>query len=286
MKQQHKSIVLLVLLSLALTACGDKKAETVADAAPAVKVNGQAISDAEFQLKAGMHTEGAEKKHPISAQAMESTLTMELLRQAAVESKLDKDEAIRARMAVSMRAILSTAYLERLIASVAKPTAADISAFYNQHPERFSDRKLLTLKEVAIQPGAGKEAEIQAALGKLKNVADFEKWLLANKIAFNSAPITNTSDQITEEAAKKLKDVPVGGSVMMSSGDATHVVFVLDAQPQPLALEQASPTISNMLLEKGRKDAIDKVIKSLRDKAKIEFVAPYTEKGLPMVAAE
>lgn len=283
MKQQRKLIILLASLSLALSACGEKKSETAADANPAVKVNGQIISDAEFQLKGGMHAGGAGKKHSISEDTMQSVLKLELLRQAALESKLDTDENVRARLATSMRSILATAYLDKLFASVPKPTPAAIEAYYKQHPERFSDRKQLTMKELVIPAGTVKETDIQAALGKVKTAADFEKWLQANKIAFNGGPITNTTDQIPEEALLKLKDIPVGGSMIQGSHEGIHVIFVLDAQPQPLALEQASPMIANLLLEGGRKEAMDSALKSLRDKAKIEYVAPYTDKGLTVM---
>lgn len=280
MKQQHKLIVLVAAVTLTLGACSGKKQEATVASSPAVKVNGQVISDAELQLKGGMHSGEADKKHPISEQAMQSMLSMELMRQAAVEAKVDTDEIVRARLAISMRSILATAYLEKLLAEVAKPTAADISAYYNQHPERFSNRKQLTLKEVIIQPNTGKEAEIKAEIGKAKKIADFEAWLQANKIGFNSAPGSATTDQIPEETLQKLKAVPIGGSAILDGHDGMHVIFVLDAQPQPLALEQASAMISSMLFEKGRKEALDNKIKSLRDKAKLEYVAPYTAKGL------
>lgn len=283
MKQQHKLIVLFASLSLALSACGDKKSETAADASPAVKVNGQVISDAEFQLKGGMHTGGADKKHSISEDTMQSVLKLELLRQAAIESKLDADENVRARMATSMRSILATAYLDKLFKAVPKPTDAAIEAYYKQHPERFSNRKQLTMREVVIPAGTVKEADIQEALGKVRKAADFEKWLQGNKIAFNGGPITNTTDQIPEEALLKLKDVPVGGSMIQASHEGIHVIFVLDAQPQPLTLVQVSPMIANLLVESGRKEAMDNMLKSLRDKAKIEYVAPYTEKGLTVM---
>lgn len=280
MKQQHKLIVLLVTLSLALSACGEKKSETAADASPAVKVNGHVISDAEFQLKGGMHMGGADKKHSISEDTMQSVLKLELLRQAALESKLDTDENVRARMATSMRSILATAYLDKVFASVTKPTPAAIEAYYKQHPERFSERKQLAMKELVIPAGTVKEADIREVLGKARKAADFEKWLQANKIAFNGGPITNTTDQIPEEALLKLKDVPVGGSMIQGSHEGIHVIFVLDAQPQPVPLEQASPMIANLLLENGRKEAMDNMLKTLLEKAKIEYVAPYTEKGL------
>lgn len=280
MNQQHKAIALLAALSLSLGACSGNKTEPASGSSPAVKVNGQVIGDAEFRLKGGMHAGAADRQRPVSEQAMESMLNMELLRQAAIEEKLDADESVRARIAVSMRSILATAYLEKLLAGVPKPTDAAISAYYDQHPERFSDRRQLTLKEVTIRPQPGKEAEIQAEAGKAGKAADFEKWLLANKIDFNSAPVSTTTDQIAEDAFQKLKHVPVGGSAIIGGGDGLHVVFVLDAQPQPLTLAQASPMIASMIMEKGRKEAMDGKIKSLRDKAKFEFTPPYTANGL------
>ena len=285
MNQQHKVIVLLAALSLSLGACSGKKAETGAASSPAVKVNGQVISDAEFQLK-GMHKEGTGKKHTISAQAMESMLNMELLRQAAVAEKLDAEESVRARMAVSMRSILATAYLEKVLATVAKPTDADIAAYYNQHPERFSGRRQLTLQELIIRPQSGKQAEIQAEAAKAGNAADFEKWLQANKIDFNSAPVTNTTDQITDEALQKLKNVPVGGSAILDRSEGMYVIFVVAAQPQPLTLADASPMIANMITEKRRKEVLDGTVKSLRDKAKFEYIPPYTADGLREVGKE
>ena len=285
MNQQHKAIVLLAALTLSLSACSGKKAGTGAASSPAVKVNGQVISDAEFQLK-GMHKEGTGKKHTISAQAMESMLNMELLRQAAVAEKLDAEESVRARMAVSMRSILATAYLEKVLATVAKPTDADIAAYYNQHPERFSGRRQLTLQEVSIRPQSGKQAEIQAEAAKAGNAADFEKWLQANKIDFNSAPVTNTTDQITDEALQKLKNVPVGGSAILDRSEGMYVIFVVAAQPQPLTLADASPMIANMITEKRRKEVLDGTVKSLRDKAKFEYIPPYTADGLRDVGKE
>ena len=287
MNQKQKIIVLLSVLSLSLSACSGKKTESTTDSKPAVKVNGKAISDAEFQLKSGMHDRGDDKKsHPVSEQAMQSMVNMELLRQAAVESKLDADKAVQAKIANAMRSILATAYMEKKLAEVVKPTEADISAYYNQHPERFANRKMLTMQEVAIRAQPGKEAEIRAEAGKAKKAEDLEKWLQANKIEFNRAPISNTTDQIPDEVMQKLKDVTVGGSVIVGGNGMLHVIFVLADQAQPIVLAQASSMISNQLMDKGAKDTMANMIKSLRDKAKIEYVAPYSEKGLPDAVKE
>lgn len=286
MKQEHKSVALLLALSLALSACGNKTPGNAPNAAAAVKVNGQAISDAEFQLKGGMHAGMGDGRRPISEQTMQSMLNLELLRQAAIKDKLDAEENVRAKLATSMRSILATAYLEKVFAGVPNPSPSDIEAYYKQHPERFAERKQLAMKEVVVGPGKIAEADLRKALGQHARAADFEKWLLANHIDFNSNPVSNTTDQIPEDALKQLKDLPVGGGAILGSHDGYHVIFILDAQAQPLSLEQASPMIAGQLLENRKKEAMDKAIKSLHDSAKIEFVAPYTDKGLTLGAKD
>ena len=42
------------------------------------------------------------------------------------------------------------AYLQKHIGSVAKPTRAEVEAYYDKHPEFFSQRKQFVLNEVLV----------------------------------------------------------------------------------------------------------------------------------------
>ncbi len=279
MNQTSKFLIVLAALSLSLCACTEKKPSGSAESKVATKVNGQAISVAELDIKSG-NIEGV-KKHAISEPMLKSIINLELLHQAAVQSKLDADENVRARIAIATRTILATAYMEKQLAAIGKPSKSEISTYFSQHPERFAERKKYDMQELLIQPPSGQEAEIQTQLGRSKKVDEFERWLTEKQIPHSNNQVSVTTDRITEEVLQKLKNIPVGGSIILGGKEQMHVIFKLAEQLQPVTLAQASPVIENMLMDKRKSEAIDNTVKQLRDKAKIEYVPPYTAEGLP-----
>lgn len=279
MSPNSKLLFLVAAISLSLSACDGKKTETAVDSKPAVKINGQSVLEVEIQTKSA-HGGADGKTKPVSEQSMESLVNMELMRQAAVQSKLDRDPAIQAKLANSARSILAMAYMEQQLAAAAKPTEADILAYYNQHPERYAQRKQYAVQEIQIEAAPDVRAEIKQQLEQLKTLDQFEPWLKAKDIPHQSLALSVSSDQMSDEVLPKLTKAPVGGHVILDSKEPLLVIFVRSEQLQPMPLEQAGQQIGNTLLEQRRKAALDNALKQLRDKAKIEYVAPYTAKGL------
>ena len=277
MNQTNKLIFLIALFSLALSACNEQKTSKTAEAKVALKVNGQAIRVTELGGKTtdSMDTD----KHAISESKMKRLVDMELLRQAAVEFKLDQDEGVRARIASATRTILATAYMEKQLEQIAKPNEADIKAFYDQSPARFAERKQYDIHEFSILPPEGKIEEIQAQLGKSKTVAAFEQWLNDNRIQHSSTPISVTGDRLPDDVLQKVDAAPVGGTIFLGGIKQLNAVFVLAKKPLPLPLAQVEPMVANMLMDKHKVETLDNVTKQLRDKAKVEYMPPYTASG-------
>jgi EpsD family peptidyl-prolyl cis-trans isomerase len=283
MSRNRPFIILVAALSLSLAACNEKNPANgpvaKAEAKVGVKVNGEAISVSELDLKSGHET--AEKNHAISESKMKHLVDMELIRQAAVQSGLDAEENIRARIANSTRTILAMAYMDKQLASIGKPTDAEVTEFYNSNPARFAERKQYQIHEFSILPPAGKAPEIQAQLAKSRNAQAFDQWLTDNKIPHSSTPVSVTADQLPDDVLQKIKDVPVGGAAVMGGNEQMHVLFVLAEQKQPISLAEAKPGAAMILMEKRKTETLENMLKQLRDKAKIEYVTPYTAKGLP-----
>jgi EpsD family peptidyl-prolyl cis-trans isomerase len=280
MNKTSKVIILVAAMGLSLAACSKKEPATTAatEDKAAVKVNGQAISIGELDLKSGH--EGVVKNHAISEGKMRQLVDRELMRQAAVQSGLDADEDIRARIANSTRTILAMAYMEKQLAAIGKPTEAEVTDFYNSNPARFAERKQYQLVEFSILPPAGKAPEIQAQSAGSKSAQAFDQWLTDNKIPHSSTPVTVTADQLPDDVLQKIKDLPVGGTAVLEANEQMHVLFVLAEQKQPISLEEAKPGAAIILMAKRRTETLENMVKQLRDKAKIEYVPPYTAKGL------
>jgi len=289
MKQTSKLLILVAAASLSLSACTDKKSTGAGESMPVeakvgVKVNGQAISVAELEAKSG-HDPSGKPKQGLTEARMKQMVDMELLRQAAVESNLDKDEAIRAKIAISIRTILAMAYMEKQLGAVANPSEAEISDFYNKNPARFAERKIYEIHEFNIQAPPGKASEIRAQLGKGVKVQEFEQWLKANNIPHSGSPLSVSAERLPDDVLQKLREVPVGGTMVLGGDEQMNAVFVLAEQKQPISLAEAKPAVAMMLTEKRKQESLDNAMKQLRDKAKIEYVPPYTEKGLPALDA-
>lgn len=280
MKQKPKLFFLIAAMGLAVSGCGEKKPEAVSTGAAAVTVNGHPILDAEIQTKYTMRDDGDGKTRPVSEQAMESLVNMELMRQAAIQAKLDGEEKTQAKIANSMRSILAMAYMEQLLESVSKPTDAEISAYYSQHPERYSARKQYAVQEIQIRQAPDAAEAILEQLGKLQGVDRFEKWLNENKIAHQTTPISVMTDGMPDDVLEKFKSSSVGNAIVLDGKEPMRILFIMSEQVQPAALEQVAQQIGNTLYEQRRKVQLDSALSQLRNKAKIEYVAPYSAQGL------
>ncbi|MGA7179388.1 MAG: EpsD family peptidyl-prolyl cis-trans isomerase [Thiobacillaceae bacterium] len=281
MNHSQKLLVLVAALSLALTACGQKKSVTpAAIASPAaMKINGEVITadDLEKQLQeSGMSHDSGNK---ITGKTMKAMIDKELLRQAAIKENLDKDADVRASLSAANRMILASAYMHKQIGAIGKPTDAEVSEYFKQNPDFFANRKLYDMQEVAIQGKPANEAEIKAKLAGGISLKDYVRWLEQKKIPNTNQHISAATDQIREEVEKKLKDAQVGQAIILDDPNQITALFINSVQAQPVTLAQASPMIKQRLFNKKMGETMESKIKQLRDQAKIEYVAPFTENG-------
>jgi EpsD family peptidyl-prolyl cis-trans isomerase len=271
--KHYKTLVLASALTALFAGCAEKKAGE----AIAVKVNGTAIGVAELEGKLKQYSHfPAEQKKSVADTLLKATVDAELLRQAALAEKLDQEETVRLKLLQSNRMILANAYVEKRRSEVAKPGAAEIKGYYDKHPELFAGRKIYELTELAIVPKPANEAEIVAKLGDGKQFEAFEQWLTQSKIPHGSRPHTAAPDGMPEEIAVKLSKLSPGQAIPISNQDQLSILRVNAAQAQPIALEQATPAIEKKLSEEAISKAMETAIKSLRDKAKLEYNAPYS----------
>jgi EpsD family peptidyl-prolyl cis-trans isomerase len=274
--------MLIAAFGLSLSGCSDREhAETSGPVA--VRVNGQPIMVADFGTKPAFDPSG--QLPPVSPSLMKAMVDLELLRQAAVQSQLDQDEKIRARLAGSpqespKRKILALAYINKQLSSLPAPSDAEVSTYYNSHPAQFAERRQYELQACVIKPPAGTEAKVKGQLDKSKQFDRFVRWLKANKVRHGCVPVSVSSAQADEQLLQKLKNVPVDSSVVEDVKDQMAITFVQAMQNDPLTLDQAESKIVKILRDKKKAAAYDSMIKQLRDKAKIEYVAPYTANGL------
>ena len=268
------------LLCLTLAACSDNKSEIEA----AVVVNGESLSAAEVKMKLKQYDHlPAERKSFVEQTVLKSLVDTELMRQAALEEGIDKNEIIRARMDNSIRLILAEAYLEKKATEFARPSEAEVKAYFDQHPELYAERKIFELEELMVQLSPGEAAEVKEKLGDGKNHNEFVAWLAQKKIVNNSQPVSAAAEDVREDILGRLKNAKADDVITLEEKDQLSVIRVKAVHDQPLPFEQAKPMIEEKIYKQRRIAGTDTLIKQLRDKAKVEYVAPYSESGIVAV---
>jgi EpsD family peptidyl-prolyl cis-trans isomerase len=175
--------------------------------------------------------------------------------------------------------ILAEAYMTKQGAAVAKPTDAEVKAYFDQHPELYSDRKVFEMEELMIKVRQEDAAEVKEKLGDGKNYDEFVTWLAQKKILNNSQPVSAAAEDMPEGILAKLKNVAPGDVLTLEEPDQLSVIRVHAVHLQPKTFDEAKPMIEDRLYKQRRTEHMDNMFKQLRDKAKIEYVAPYSEKG-------
>ena len=151
-----KNILIPLILSatVAVSGCGDKKKDTAEKGGSqvAAKVNGTELTVHQVNF-AMQRIPNLDKDHTkeASLEIIRSLVNQEVIVQKAVKDKLDRDPLVMQAMDAARSQILAQAYMERKLGTPVEPTAAEVTAYYNQHPEFFSQRKVYRLQEIAIK---------------------------------------------------------------------------------------------------------------------------------------
>lgn len=265
-----------VLLSalLALAGCGEKKtAETVQ---AAVKVGGDAVTVAALDREMKKLGELSETQ---TQQAKEKVLNalvdQTLLMQAAVSAKLDAQPEVKQRLESARRQVLAETYIEHLASTAAKPSDADINAYYNQHPELFAERQIYKLQELNIQVSEANVQTIQAQLTKSKNLNDFVAWLKGQNIPVQGRLLAKPAEQLPTPLLEKLSKAKAGEGITSIGIDKLNLIILVGVEKQSVTLEQAKPAIERYLENSKKKELVQQELKTRRETANIEYLPPY-----------
>jgi EpsD family peptidyl-prolyl cis-trans isomerase len=273
---------LTAMLALSFSACspqGDgKKASVVA-----AKVNGDEILSQQIDQalsRAGNIPEAQQKQ--AQQQVLQRLIDQQLFVQQAIQNKLDRDPGVQATMDAAKRQVLAQAYMEHLVQTAPKTTPEQVKAFYSEHPELFSDRRVYRLKELAIAAPADFQPKLHAELERLDKHTDKSKimpqlitWLQSQNIKFQANVATQAAEQLPIELIGKIYRMKDGDLLAIPHGN-TMVVSQLDkAQSAPLTEEQAAPFIEQLLQNRKRVDLSNDEMKRLRAAAKIQYVGDF-----------
>lgn len=273
-----KLSLLLAALFFTLAGCDDKKGAEAASGSLAAKVNGEkiAVQAIESELaKAGLKQ--AAESQDAANRVLDILLGQRLLVQQARKTGLDKDPEVTRALQAAENQVLAQAYVEKLTANAAKASDSEITAYYDKHPELFSERRIYRLQEILIQVGPESVDAVKARLADGANLNDLAQWLKSQNIPARGTQSVKSAEQLPLELAARLHPLKDGQAITLESPRQITLLAITGSQSQPLSREQARPAIERFLLAEHKRALARAELDKLRAAAKIEYVAPYAE---------
>lgn len=258
-------------ISLAcLTAChgGEQKSGQTL-----VRVNGDEITVHQLNDElehTPMADKSAEAQDAQRKQLLDALIDRQLLVNAAVHEKLDRDPNVMQAIDRAKSQVLAQAYLQSRMEGVDKPTKADVDAYFHDHPEFFAQRKLYEVKQVIID-AKDFTPELSAAIDSAKSMDDVIAWLDTHKINSAKSESIRPSADLPPQILSKMQGHAEPQLFVLNEGGKSLLVSTAYLKDNPVTLQMAEPEIMRFLINKKNQEAGEAELKRLRSLAKLEY---------------
>jgi EpsD family peptidyl-prolyl cis-trans isomerase len=276
-RQSFSHVILLgALFSIGLTACGHKSEGGATQVV--AKVNGDEISihQINFQL-ARLGAMDKEKSKVVAREVLSKLVNQELLKQKAIEAKLDRDPRVLQAIEASKNEILASVYLEQQMTKAGKPTPSEIEDFYKQNPALFEKRRIYSLAELAINAKPEQMQEVQSIASSGKTMNEIANELKAKNYELQANTNVKPAEQIPAGLLGKLQAMNDGDLVVVNTGRSINIVQVAKSEDQAIDLEKAKPIIERYFTNKNKNELAKNEMEQLNKVAKIEYLGDFAD---------
>lgn len=281
-----RTFALSIIVASMLAACGGGGDEKKTATQVAAKVNSGEVSVHQInQVMQRSNVSDPEQAKVATRQVLERLIDQELLVQKALEKKLDRDPKTLQAIEASRREVLSRAYLDQVSAAAPKPSETEINEYYAQHPELFSERRIFSLREIAIQTGADFLPKLQQYMAEPRNMQQLAEWLRGENMKFSANAVTKPAEQLPLEMVKNIHQLKDGQIGIVRSGNSILVLEVAASRSAPVEEKAAQPVIEQFLLNQRKTELAKAEVKNLRAGGKIEYLGEFTAPATSAAAA-
>lgn len=279
MKHTLKPLLAALVVTLTLTACGDKEEKKVATQV-AAKVGKEEISVHQInqvlsRTNAGNASPAAVDK--LRRDVLEKLIDQQLAVDQAIESKINRSPEVVAMLESARREVLARAYIQQITGALPKPTPEELKKYYVDHPALFSERRVFNLQEVQLPASAGPAIaeNVRGMLAAGKPLEEVGLFLKGQDIKFGGGAATRAAEQIPLEVLTKLHALKDGQSMVVQNPQGFNVVKVVASQTAPVPEANALPRIEQFLANQRGAEAVSKAIKDLRAKSTITYMGDF-----------
>ena len=264
------------LAAVALVGCGEKKDKAASQTAAKVNKDEITVHQINFVLQQQRNLK-PEQTEAASKQILERLVDQQLALQKADDLKLDRDPRVVQQLEAARREVLARAYVERVGEAAPKPTPEEIKKYYAEKPALFSDRRIYSIQEIAIEAKPEQQAELRDKLAASKNINEFVEFLKAKEYRFNGNQAVRAAEQLPLNSLESFSKMKDGQAAIVPAANGVQVIVLAGSRSQPVNEEQARPAIEQFLLNDRKRKLIEDDMKAARAAAKIEYVGKFAQ---------
>jgi EpsD family peptidyl-prolyl cis-trans isomerase len=251
------------LAALAICAgCGGRPGDAVA-----ARVNGKDVE--------ASRVHGALAAGEAPSRALERVIDQELLVQAALESRLDRDPQVVQALDSARRQVLAQAYVERSVAGVGDGNPGEVKEFYERNPALFARRRIYRFQEAAVQGPTEKLKSLREQVASAGGMDEVAGWLKSRKLAYTLASATKAAEQVPLNVLTRLAEMSDGQLAAFSTPAGLSIVHLVQSQEAVLSEAQAAPVIEKYLASRRRLQIAEEAVAGLRARAAVEYRDEY-----------
>jgi len=274
----------LVAAMLLLAACGGDRDKVTSQTAAKVNRSEITVHQINFVLQQQRNLR-PEQADAASRQILDRLIDQELALQKADGLKLDRDPRVVQQLEAAKREIIARAYLDRVGEAAARPNPEEIEKYYADKPALFSERRIYSIQEIAIEAKPEQGAALREKLAASKNIAEFVEYLKGNDFRFAGNQAVRTAEQLPLASLETFARMNDGQALLTPSPSGFQVLVLAGSRSQPVTLEQARPAIEQFILNERKRKLMEDDIKQLRADAKIEYVGNFVPGVAPAASA-
>jgi EpsD family peptidyl-prolyl cis-trans isomerase len=290
-KPKFLAVLIVSAAALTLAAC-DKSEGSKAATQVAAKVNGAEISvhqiNAILTRASGVTNENAPQARK---EILDRLVDQELVVGQALAKKLDRTPEVLTAIEAARREVLARAYLEQVAAAAAKPSAEEISHYYDENPNLFAKRRIYNIQELSVAKNSGSLDGLKEFASSGKSMEEIVNWLKTRNIQAKGGSNSRPAEQIPLELLPRIAAMKDGQTAVLDTPQLMVIMRLASSQSAPVDDKTAKPVIEQYLLTQRKTKAVTDEMKKLKDTAKIELIGDFAKQAsaapatLPAVAA-
>jgi EpsD family peptidyl-prolyl cis-trans isomerase len=289
MIHHSKNMTLRLACCLALVqlaACGSSSPTGGKGSQVIATVNGEEITV--MQLNRVLERSGVRDVTPeVRRHAIDSLTSEELMVQAALAAKIDRDTAFVQSLENARRQLLAQIFAERVVYPKSVVTAAEIEDYYNSEPLLFANRRKFRVTTFRAAD-ADLTPQVSAALKEVKSVDEVRGILDSRGIKYETQLASISPEQLPVDELPTFAKASVGDLFINPAENGSVLLMSVTGidDDVPLTLERARPMIEEFLRNSRNRAATDAYLQRARASADIVYASPADAPARPTMSAD